>query len=115
VDQSEQHDRTLPHASATVAAVSPVLDGEDISDEISDDELAALALAADPNQPVGGDAVPILLSDGGGLLPEWYMPAPMSIGRGSRRRWILGCIVLSLVAVNGAGLCVTYGIPEIAF
>jgi hypothetical protein len=92
-------------------AVSGPIDGYDISE----DELAALAMAADPDQPIDDDAVPLVLSEPAGLLPEWYMPAPMSTRHGAARRWVLGWLVLSLVAVNGAGLCVTYGFPEIAW
>jgi hypothetical protein len=98
----------------TVFAVECDVDVD--SEGVADDELTALALAADPDQPVDPDAVPISL--GGvapGLLPEWYMPAPMSTGGGSARRWVLGGIVVILVAMNGAGLCVTNGVPEIAW
>jgi hypothetical protein len=97
----------------TVGAVEPLVDD---ADGITDDELTALALAADPDQPVEPDAVPIAL-DGAvaGLLPEWYMPAPMSAGGGVARRWLLSAIVLLLVAINGAGVCVTFGFPEIAW
>jgi hypothetical protein len=91
--------------------VPGVLNGHDISDE----ELAALALAADPDQPIDDDAVPLALNGPRGLLPEWYMPAPMSTRQGGARRWVLGWLVLSLVAVNCAGLCVTCGFPEIAW
>ena len=88
-----------------------LFDGHDISD----DELAALALAADPDPPIDDDAVPLALSTPRSLLPEWYMPAPMSTRQGKARRWVLGWLVLSLVAINCAGLCVTYGYPEIAW
>ena len=82
---------------------------------ITDDELAALALAADPDQPVDPDAVPIQLTSGmSGQLPEWYMP-PTSTVRGSARRLLLGGLVVALVVINGAGLCITYGVPEIAW
>jgi hypothetical protein len=86
-------------------------------EEILDDELTALALAADPDRPVDPDAVPIRISSAAtsGLLPEWYMPAPMSAGPGRARRLLLGGVVLILVVINGAGLCVTLGIPEIAW
>jgi hypothetical protein len=86
-------------------------------DGIADDELTALALAADPDQPVDPDALPISLSTAATspLLPEWYMPAPISTGRGRARRVMLGALVLILVAINAAGLCVTYGFPEIAW
>jgi hypothetical protein len=98
----------------TVVAVECEFDDDGIADE----ELTALALAADPEQPVGTDAVPIALpaaatSD---LLPEWYMPAPMSgARRGTGRRIVLAGVALLLVVINGAGLCVTYGVPEIAW
>ncbi len=84
---------------------------------ISDDELTALAMAADPDQPVDPDARPISLPSAATstLLPEWYMPVPTSSGRGSMRRVLLGGLVLILVVINGAGLCVTYGLPEIAW
>jgi hypothetical protein len=86
-------------------------------DVFTDDELTALALAADPDQPLDHDAVPIsrVVDSPEGLLPDWYMPAPMSAGRGSTRRWLVGAIVLALLVINGAGLCVTYGFPEIAW
>jgi alpha-D-ribose 1-methylphosphonate 5-triphosphate synthase subunit PhnI len=98
---------------ATVVAVDRALDDAGIGD----DELAALALAADPDQPVGPDALPISLTTPAmaGQLPEWYMPAPMSTVRGKARRVLLGGLVAILVVINGAGLCVTYGVPEIAW
>lgn len=85
---------------------------------ISDEELTALALAADPDQPLGADAVPLPSSSAAmatGLLPEWYMPAPRSMGGGPLRRWLIGGLVVALLSVSGAGLCVTYGLPEIAW
>ena len=83
-------------------------------------ELTRQALAADPDASIDGDAVPLDLGDrGAGLLPEWYMPVSLrSDGLGSTRRrraWTVGLVVGSLLLVNGAGLCVTYGFPEIAW
>ena len=101
----------MAHGWGTVVVVPGLLDGHDIDD----DDLAALALAADPDQPIDDDAVPLDLNEPRGLLPEWYMPVPMSTQGGTARRWVLGWLVLSLVAVNSAGLCVTYGFPEIAW
>ena len=45
---------------------------------VSDEELTALALAADPDAPIEADAVPLAqyLGDHAGLLPDWYMPVP---------------------------------------
>ena len=43
-------------------------------------ELTALALSADPDGPLDHDAVPLAqyLGERAGLLPAWYMPAPMA-------------------------------------
>jgi hypothetical protein len=49
------------------------------------------------------------------LLPEWYMPAVGPVRRTKPRMIAVVAIIASLVVVNGAGLCVTYGIPEIAW
>lgn len=85
---------------------------------LSDEELGALALAADPDTPVGADAVPLrellgLDEPGSGdeLLPGWYMPAAAAGSRvltGWRRRLVL-VVVASFVLINAYGLCSTYG------
>jgi hypothetical protein len=84
---------------------------------VSDDDLAAEALAADPEQPIPADAVPLSF-DGEpvpGLLPDWYMPAATRAVHGRLRRSVVGVFVLALVVITAAGLCVTYGLPEIAW
>ena len=81
---------------------------------MSDDELAALALAADPDVPVDDDAVclaEVLDSYAPRLLPQWYMPAPMGptrLLRGWRRAVVL-LVVASFLLITAAGLCNTYG------
>jgi len=87
-------------ATATVNEVAP----------IDDDELTALALAADPDAPVDDDASPLTETGGGGLLPDWYMPAPTTRRRltGWRRRVAL-LSISSFLAINAYGLCSTYG------
>jgi hypothetical protein len=82
---------------------------------VSDDELTALALAADPDVVLGDDAVPIGVGDERGLLPSWYMPVPRLRGGGRGRRLVLATLIGALLVVNGVGLCVTYGFPEIAW
>jgi len=83
-------------------------------DVVTDDELAAMALAADPDAGVSDDAVPFweLTSDESDeLLPAWYMPSPMARTRllhGWRRSVVL-LLIASFVLINAAGLCVTYG------
>jgi hypothetical protein len=82
--------------------------------EITDEELAALALAADPDAPIPDDAVPIGVGGDGNvvaLLPSWYMPAPgRRPGRG--RRIVFAVLVCSLLVANVVGFCVTNGFPE---
>ncbi len=72
-------------------------------------------MAADPESPIDADAVPFGGVTESELLPEWYMPAPQVTGRSPRRVLAVTAIVVSLLVVNGAGLCVTYGLPEIAW
>lgn len=82
-------------------------------DVITDDELTALALAADPDQPIPVDAVPFAAPDqlDRGLLPEWYMPAP-SLRRSTPRTVVLTGVAVALFIINVGGVCVTYGIPD---
>jgi hypothetical protein len=87
---------------------------------ISDDELAALALAADPDAVVADDAVPFRADsprrdEVTTLLPAWYMPRPAASGGGRLRRLVIAGVVGALLVVSGAGLCVTYGIAQIAW
>jgi hypothetical protein len=83
------------------------------ADTVSDDELAALALAADPDTVVGDDAVSLwdLPAVDAGLLPDWYMP-PVSPGRRTHPRWrrrIAMVIICAFITVDAYGLCSTYG------
>ena len=80
---------------------------------VSDDELAAEALAADP-EPCLDEARPLLGTDAdfnASTLPAWYMPAPMSGGgrlRGWRRATAFAFIA-ALIVIEAFGLCSTYG------
>jgi hypothetical protein len=84
-----------------------------VGEGISDEELTALALAADPDAPLDGDAVPLTDVVGRGaprLLPEWYMPAPMGGAaplRGWRRR-VIGLVIAAFLLITAYGLCNTY-------
>lgn len=83
---------------------------------MTDDELAELALAADPDAAPDPEAVPVwsVLAEpgpGGDLLPTWYMPSPMA-GGGLRRGWrrvVILVVIASFLAINAYGLCSTYG------
>jgi hypothetical protein len=83
--------------------------------DVIDEELTAEAMAADPDVIVPDDAVPFGVSETEGPLPEWYMPARGPIRRTRPRVVAVATLVLSLLIVNAAGLCVTYGWPEIAW
>ena len=50
---------------------------------MTDDELTALALAAEPDLPLGPDAVPLVIHQSGSpqFLPAWYMPPVMARAR----------------------------------
>ncbi|HUF85433.1 MAG TPA: hypothetical protein VMQ81_12675 [Acidimicrobiia bacterium] len=81
---------------------------------VSDDELTALALAADPDVEMDDDAVclaDLLDSPAPRLLPEWYMRAPMGPARPLRgwRRGVVLLVVASFLLITAAGLCNTYG------
>lgn len=78
---------------------------------LTDDELTALALAAERDPVLGPDAVPLAeyLETTDGLLPAWYMPAAQ--GR-VRSRWKIALLIVLIVAfllIDGVGLCNTYG------
>jgi hypothetical protein len=83
-------------------------------DVITDDELAEMALAADPDCELGDDAISLwelAPQESDELLPAWYMPSPMAHTRllhGWRRSLVL-LLVASFILINAAGLCVTYG------
>lgn len=83
----------------------------------SDAELTALALATDPDDvEIDPDAEPFGVDDASlGLLPAWYMPPRMTACGPHRRRrgWVVVGLVAAMLIVNGAGLCVTYGLPEV--
>jgi hypothetical protein len=82
--------------------------------EVSDHELTALALAADPETLIDDDAEPladVLRGEVPRLLPDWYMPAPMGGARPLRgwRRQVVVLVILSFLTITAAGLCNTYG------
>lgn len=81
---------------------------------LTDAELSALALAADPDAVLDSDAVPlavVLGTDSPAALPSWYMPAPMS-GAAPLRGWrraVVGLVIAAFLTITGYGLCNTYG------
>jgi hypothetical protein len=87
-----------------------------VPDVITDEELAALALAADPGAPLPDDAVPIdvHLSHFAGSLPLWYMPPVVRSGSRRWKRPIVVGIVAAFLLIDAMGLCNTYGILSLA-
>jgi hypothetical protein len=93
-----------------------VTDGDTDLAALTEDELCALALGARAGRPPADDAVPLAdylatqqAGHGGGLLPAWYMPTPMSR---SSPRWhtpIVLAIVGAFVLIEAFGLCSTFG------
>lgn len=85
----------------------------DLVEPVTDDELTALALAADPDPVISDDATSLWDAgrSGAGLLPEWYMPSPMAGARlsGGWRRRVVVLIIVSFLAIAASGLCSTYG------
>ncbi len=84
-------------------------------DTFTDEELADLALAADPDLPLDDDAVAI--SDPAAPfedLPSWYMPAARSHRDTRWRRVVVAVLVLAFLLINVLGLCITYGRLEVA-
>ena len=80
------------------------------TDPISDAELTAQALAADPDAIPDPGAPPWSAFGGGdGLLPDWYMPAPVTGRRGWGPRGIAALVILGFLVINACGLCITYG------
>jgi hypothetical protein len=77
----------------------------------TDDALAELALAADPNAPVALDATPWRAACGalGGYLPEWYMPAPTARRRPRSTAAVIALVVVGFLVIDACGLCITSG------
>ena len=86
------------------------------SEEISDDELTRLALAADPEQAIDPGALPLTPfgSLSGVSLPLWYMPPVTARAGGGWRVPIVASVVLALLFINALGLCITYGVLAVA-
>ena len=81
---------------------------------LSDHELCALALAADPEVEVDSDAISLwdlAAPDETPSLPQWYMPAPVGGARQVRdwRRKVIPVVIAAFVIINAYGLCSTYG------
>ena len=89
---------------------------ESFSDQgITDEELTELALAADPDEPLPVDAVPIAsyMAHFAAPLPLWYMPPVLRSG-GRWRAPVVLLVVSAFLLIDAMGLCNTYGILNFA-
>jgi hypothetical protein len=80
-------------------------------DELTDEELTALALAADPLAPIPSDAVPIFeyLGQLPNPLPGWYMPPAIARADKPWRRPVILAVIFAFLLIDAFGLCGTYG------
>jgi hypothetical protein len=83
-----------------------------LHDPLTDAELTALALGAEPFTQLPNDETsttgPLLI--GGGALPLWYMPP---VTRRAKSRWTMPLVVAVVAAfllIDAMGLCNTYGL-----
>lgn len=99
------------NATEHILAVMPGVDDLDIALPISDEELTALALAADPDEPLAADAVPLAdyLADVFDPLPGWYMAPVMARHSGRRRQMVILAVIGAFLLIEAFGLCSTYG------
>jgi hypothetical protein len=83
----------------------------DLNEPLTDEELTALALAADPTAPLSEDAVPLSvhLAHFGAALPLWYMPPAVSRGGRAWKMPVVLAVVGAFLLIEGLGLCNTYG------
>ena len=86
-------------------------DDDRVAAPFTDDELTALALAADADGGVAADAVPIgdFLDRAAGPLPDWYMPPVTAVHVGRIRQAVALVVVGAFALIEAAGLCSTYG------
>ena len=74
------------------------------ADDELDDELVALALAADPAVGLEPGAVAWGQADpGDGPLPDWYMPTARATRRDWKTRTAAAVIIAAFLVINGSG------------
>jgi hypothetical protein len=99
-----------------VLVMSEPVDDVAYGPDLTDEELTALAMAADPHAPLGDDAIPLSmhLAQFGNSLPQWYMPSAMARSGSRWRLPVVGTIVAAFLLIDALGLCNTYGILNFA-
>jgi hypothetical protein len=106
----------VPAQVQTGSLAVVTVESVDAGGRLTDAELTALALAADPDAPIAEGALPIgiHLAQMGASLPTWYMP-PVARQGGSRWKAPVVIVVVSaFLLIDLMGLCNTYGILSLA-
>jgi hypothetical protein len=100
----------VTHETGGTGVLDPGVTDPGVTD-LTDEELTALALAADPDAPLGEDAValPLYPDEPFGALPAWYMPPAMARVAGGWRRVAIFAIIAGFLVIDAFGLCITYG------
>lgn len=83
---------------------------------VSDEELTALALAADPHEPLAPDAVAWsgAWTVDAGPLPDWYMPRATAAHRGRGVAVVIVLVIVGFLVIDAFGLCITSGFLSLA-
>jgi hypothetical protein len=79
---------------------------------LTDAELTALAMAADPDAPLDAHAVPLhihLAQFAGAALPQWYMAPAMARSGPRWRTPVVVIIIAAFLLIEALGLCNTFG------
>jgi hypothetical protein len=87
---------------------------DDDAGSVSDAELTALALAADPATPLSKDATAWTGATGAGGLPAWYMPRPTARSINGVARIAIVAVVVGFLIIDAFGLCITSGFISLA-
>lgn len=102
-----------PYPTVLAMAKTPTDPTPTQPDDITEEELAALALAGDVDAPLDPAAVSIWSetdAQSSNLLPAWYMPTVSGMHTlHDWRRWVVLAILVSFLAIATAGLSNTYG------
>jgi len=90
--------------------------GTSLSEMPTDEELTAIALAADPASPIDPSVEPYHFGRGfaSSALPHWYMPSPIAAGRGRGTKAVIVVVVVGMMIIGAFGLCITSGFLQFA-